>query len=380
MQHIFPLTAIRGIAAFLLAIGHYHFAIAPIDVTIFVNLTHYGMLFVDGFFVLSGFILAYIYSVSFTTLSHLRKNTERFLIVRLARIYPLHLFTLMVMMLFHYGGVIQDNTILAEPEYNDGKHLLFSLFLMQGWGLPEIHHAWNTPSWTISVEWLMYLLFPLIILLINTINRLPLWLPTLCHVVIITSIMTWFSFTIIDHNTALPALWSNDPIRGGGLFVVGLSLYHLFAKNFLKFLPWDIITISIIIIGTYGILQLWPINFMIIFVPVATYCLAQMKSFAFVIFANRPLVYMGEISYSIYLWHVPYAIIMAQLFEINPEGFWTGYGLLFLAGLLLLSSFSYHYIENPCRKFVKNKISKAPINKPPISEENSSTKSTNNNT
>jgi peptidoglycan/LPS O-acetylase OafA/YrhL len=92
--------------------------------------------------------------------------TLRFLSLRLARMYPLVLFVLVLLAigrLARYGPEVTANLIL-------GKGFWLQVLMLNGWGL-ESDWAWNVPSWSVSSEWLCYLLFPLVAPLIGRIRN-----------------------------------------------------------------------------------------------------------------------------------------------------------------------------------------------------------------
>ena len=114
-------------------------------------------LFVDLFFVISGFVITLAYGASLKTAD----DYTSFLQNRLARIYPLHFAVFLVFLamdlaaasgLYHAREVHTFN--LTEMASN--------LFLMQAWGFDE-RLSYNYPSWSISAEWMLYLLFPLVL-------------------------------------------------------------------------------------------------------------------------------------------------------------------------------------------------------------------------
>jgi len=125
-----------------------------------------GYLWVEFFFILSGFVLTYVYGArwrEFWQLSHY----ARFIQTRLTRLYPLHLFMLFVILFMvitmralaaHYGYV----SIYDEPYHpiNTWPTFIANLFLVQAWNMfPYL--SWNGASWFVSVEFLLVLLIPL---------------------------------------------------------------------------------------------------------------------------------------------------------------------------------------------------------------------------
>ena len=83
----------------------------------------------------------------------------RFIVTRFGRIYPLHFFTLLVM-----AGLLLAGWRVANPPGSFAA----SLVLVQGFTF--VPFVWNAPAWSISTEWYVYLLFPLMVPLMT---RLP---------------------------------------------------------------------------------------------------------------------------------------------------------------------------------------------------------------
>jgi peptidoglycan/LPS O-acetylase OafA/YrhL len=115
-----------------------------------------GYLGVDGFFLLSGFALWLGYGsrplASFA-------GVRRFLLRRLAKIWPLHALALMA--LAAVVGLAQaGGGVVRGPERFQAGDFLLQLFLVNAWETTE-RHSWNYPSWALSVEWAGYLAFPL---------------------------------------------------------------------------------------------------------------------------------------------------------------------------------------------------------------------------
>lgn len=125
-----------------------------------------GYLWVEFFFILSGFVLTYVYGARGREFWQLGTYT-RFIQTRLTRLYPLHLFMLFVILFMvitmralaaHYGYV----SIYDEPYHpiNTWPTFVANLFLVQAWNMfPYL--SWNGASWFVSVEFLLVLLIPL---------------------------------------------------------------------------------------------------------------------------------------------------------------------------------------------------------------------------
>ncbi len=134
----------------------------------FSDVLRVGRLGVDLFFALSGFILTHTYLRRLGPAVRVR-GTVDFWWLRLARIYPVH-----IVMLFIAGGaVVAQAKVTGESLDRDWLNPIDfakNLFLVQEWG-PEPQRGWNFVAWSLSMEWLAYLVFPLLVLLLWFLHR-----------------------------------------------------------------------------------------------------------------------------------------------------------------------------------------------------------------
>lgn len=153
-ERFLVLDSWRGICALLVALFHFPTG-SMISQSAFIGSSY---LFVDFFFVLSGFVIASSYG------NRLNQPEEvaRFALVRFGRIYPLHLLMLAAFAAFELLRLAlpQLHGTGAAPFTGgfDLKSLLANLLLLQGVGF-EDRLTWNAPSWSISAEFFAYLLF-----------------------------------------------------------------------------------------------------------------------------------------------------------------------------------------------------------------------------
>ena len=192
---------------------HLHFAqaLGPISAMI----TH-GYMGVDGFFILSGLILLHTHR-EFDAVPKNMVEAEfhwankdvvlRFYAKRLARIYPVHLATILLLLALVGGGAA-----IGMPPHSPQRFgfttLLENLFLVQGWGADHFG-AWNYPAWSVSSEWAGYLLFPFFALT-----------------------LTYFS-----RDVSLQVAIAVFPILGVIYFYSGHSLNLAFSTGLLRFFP-----------------------------------------------------------------------------------------------------------------------------------------------
>ena len=110
---------------------------------------------VTTFFVLSGFVLTRSYAATVWS----RRNTLRYALGRVARVYPVYLLSLAVVAPF----------ILADRTAGKAGYLAAHFLLVQAW-LGAIPVNWNTPAWSLSCEMFFYAMFPLAALFIQRAN------------------------------------------------------------------------------------------------------------------------------------------------------------------------------------------------------------------
>lgn len=120
-----------------------------------------GYLGVDGFFLLSGFALWLGYGSRPPVGA---AGIRRFLLRRLAKIWPLHMLALValaaIVLAARAGGAA-----IRDPDRFGAGDFVLQLFLVNAWETTD-RHAWNYPSWALSVEWAGYLAFPAVLALL----------------------------------------------------------------------------------------------------------------------------------------------------------------------------------------------------------------------
>lgn len=144
----------RGICALMVALMHFP-AAGPIAES---PLVRHAFLFVDYFFVLSGFVISHGYRNRLTN----ERAFVGFVITRLGRIYPLHAAVLALFVGWELVRLMVPAARGAGPAPFTGTTsldgLASTLFLLNGLGF-EPALRWNGPSWSISSEFWTYLLF-----------------------------------------------------------------------------------------------------------------------------------------------------------------------------------------------------------------------------
>ncbi len=119
-----------------------------------------GILGVQVFYTISGFVFTYIYYHFYQTTSY-----KTFFLNRFARLYPLHFATLILVTLLQ---IISSSSYgnFQIYQFNDLYHFILHLFFISSWGF-EQGHSFNGPIWSVSVEILIYIIFFLLLMLIK---------------------------------------------------------------------------------------------------------------------------------------------------------------------------------------------------------------------
>ena len=101
---------------------------------------------------------------------------------RFLRIYPLHIVTLIILVIMHWGifkvfpASIDDSFFIFRNKFS----LLTNIFLIQSMGIGDNGcfncTSWNYPAWSISVEWLTYFFVPFYIFLISKFKKISILL------------------------------------------------------------------------------------------------------------------------------------------------------------------------------------------------------------
>lgn len=149
----------RGICALLVALLHFQVNSHLQNISFFQN----SYLFVDFFFVLSGFVIAANYQERLAT----GFGIGRFMLLRFGRLYPLYGFMLLAFVGFEFIQVLIPSlgamgaTVPFSAPRQSFDTIFSSFFLLQSFGLYDFL-TWNTPGWSIATEFWTYLIFAVI--------------------------------------------------------------------------------------------------------------------------------------------------------------------------------------------------------------------------
>ncbi|MBJ7319811.1 MAG: acyltransferase [Brevundimonas sp.] len=338
-----PITALRFGAAIWVAVYTYWENLAGAGSS---GLVDKGYLGVELFFVLSGFILSHVYLQS---AGEKRFSYRGFLWARVARVYPLHVATLVGVGLLAavalVAGMSVDGNVLSWVS------LPANLLMVHAWGLAPVA-GWNHPSWSISAEWFAYLCFPLFAFVFWRAREKPV------AAVVGTAAFLTVLYYGFERVAGFPL--TEATIRWGALrivpcFALGCALYLVYRKAPLK-APWTASAVSFGLMVLSAALGLWD-GITVLLAGALILSLASLPNERAGWLASKPAVYLGEISYSVYMVCVPWKLLAvnlaAKLTDAPDKQLQLFVWLAILALLPVVAALSYHLVEHPARKALR---------------------------
>lgn len=349
---ITALTGVRAVAAGWVLILHFGFVLpgyfpATSGFSLWSNT---GILGVDIFFVLSGFVLSYNYAARLSRLD--RRRYGAFLFARFARVYPVHLVTLLVsaalLVLFAIRGALPT----SHETYTAGQ-LGANLLLFHA--LPGAV-AWNAPAWSVGCEAVAYLLFPLGAALLLRLSRRA----ALAFGAVVVGIQVALTIDLGWARSSLPPL---SLIRIAGEFTLGCLLWATWRHGVRPHWRWDLVALAMV--GTtiiwLGVTPLGPLTFVAVpLLAVLVFAAASSAGPVRAVFASRPMEWGGRVSYSLYLTH--WIVILALMKVMDPKAL-AGTSIvlrlavlaLYLLAIFVVAALTYHVVEEPARTWLRKR-------------------------
>jgi peptidoglycan/LPS O-acetylase OafA/YrhL len=307
---------------------------------------------VTFFFVLSGFILAHNYGDGLDG-----EGMRRFYVARFARIYPMLVFSLLLAAPVTAILLISDDRthlfewygIPGNPTLPLIASLLAQLFCLTAW-LPfsALNQPWDGPTWSISCEAFFYLAFPLLVAFVKRLTagqRGMMLLAGFCAQGLwIAALLRFVPASRSGH------LVSQFPLTHLFEFVLGIAVqcYCRELQRGGRSYERAALGASLLAVLAVGVLSVWrpvePAYYLLSpCFALLVGSIAMQKRPAWGLLGLRPMVVLGEASFSLYLIHVP-LIHLAELAGIGQRG-----ALALLAGLVALSVILFLTIERPMR-------------------------------
>lgn len=365
LKKLDPLTSLRFFAASLIVLHH------SVEIFSFKKTFLAYDQGVSFFFVLSGFILTYVYPSL-----NSKHAIKRFFLARFARIWPVHFFCFLLV-IFTLPKIMW----IISPTEHLWPRALTNLLLIQAW-IPRYDYffSFDAPSWSISTEFFFYLCFPFLITRFrNT------WLKklTFCLFLVLAMILLSKLFHLADilHTSAIYKISTDgliyiNPISRLFEFALGMctALLYMNLKQRYHQLPtfyYTAVEIALLLC-VYGslyftyILVAHPILYKIFGMGgIKWFCESAIAPFAAAlilvtaigkgkiskILTTKIFVRLGEISFALYLVHMivlDWFLAIKPKLNFSPHISYCIYWLVILACSYLINKF----IEEPARKFI----------------------------
>lgn len=316
------------------------------------------------FFVLSGFIMTYVYPELPD-----RKSVLRFFVARFARIWPLHLVCFVAAVFLGIGGIVPETV-------TDPAVAALNLLLLQAWvPTTRVSLSFNAVSWTLSAEALFYVLFPLLIWNFAHSWHWKLAVSFLCGI-----LLSWIASTLalppdggpteVTSTTLLELL----PLSRLFQFVAGMCCC-LAWRRFEAWAPRSPIvasTLELLVVATAIWLGMYPlqltaigtffgehftfwldrVNNLVLLVVILILLLASGRGAISRLLSSRVMIFLGEISFATYMVHLlVHATLIVHFNGLAALPWWMGLSL-YLAVTFTLSVALFFFVEKPMRNWI----------------------------
>lgn len=348
---IAPLTSLRFFAALLVFVHH-----TPLTAR-WSEVFSLGFAGVGFFFVLSGFILTIQYHEDFFR-GFTWARLHSFYVARVARVYPLHVVTMLIVLAFFLaGGVIPDDPTWThdEPALRL-RAVLAQTFLLQSW-IPDlrINLAINGPSWSISDEAFFYACFPLLVFGLSALLRR--WSPRGLYALALTACVAHIVAVGNVRLVSRPGevfwpLYGFPPTRLVD-FVLGIVMALAFLRRDRMRGLLSATSVEILAVGAVGIaiicsvavpqslrFSAWLLPWWALLISV----FARQAGALSHALTHAVFVRLGEASFAFYLVH------LVCVAEVSRAGFSPGLSFLVALVMSMVAAIGlFHVIEQPMR-------------------------------
>lgn len=330
----------------------------------FILFFSHGWMSTSFFFILSGFILSYLYWNEDGTLTGKKCH---FWLKRFARIYPIHLIVLLITFLVLGSWYLQSRSLLELL-----PSALGTLFLVQAWYPPWVPE-WSWPTWTISALVFLYAITPWLMYMLAKLTRNQMLLLLAC-LPIVSIIPTAIYAVYFPAGSEPVQNWQifigSTPLFWIAQFVGGMLLSRSFGisrfnstwrKENPRFFAWgDLALLAVMGIALYPDIEepfkfflrhglLMPLYLVIIF------DLSHGRGIAARLFALPGTGFLGETAFSLFIWQT---LIMIACWITAQHFSGAGQAQAWAAplALVLLSIASTYGIEKPLAKKLRRAL------------------------
>jgi peptidoglycan/LPS O-acetylase OafA/YrhL len=356
-----PLTGIRGLTVAWVVLYHFGDAINVMMPALkpLVLLTERLKFRMDFLFLLSGFFLAYVYIQRQERFS--LKAYRGFLWARFCRIYPAYLASVLVLV-FELGFCRMLGLTIYHPENYQLQTLPFRLALLSAWPfLADITYGWITPSWFLSALWFSFLFaVPWIWKLFPKLRASRSTLP--CVFAVILAYMLLREIAVLaEFQKVLQACC--EMVSGAAvcaLYVERKPFVAAMQRHLDKIVLLFIVSsLLVLLVSSPWAPQIanWVL---LLACPMLLAGLTAERSLTARLFATRLLLWVGKISYSLYVSHYVVLGTLARLlppaqFAESPLYMRWAILALYVFAVLICALCMYELVEVPCVRALKQR-------------------------
>jgi peptidoglycan/LPS O-acetylase OafA/YrhL len=363
-----PLYLTRFIAAYLVLVLHY----IPLSVMNTYPLMHLFGEAVDYFFFISGFVMIVSskHCLNFVnkTIDLDKKDYWR---RRVARIYPMYILALFLVVLFHYTVREIDPSVPT-------KIWLETIGVSRWFFAASI----NFPDWSVSCEFLFYLLFPFALVWVvkkswpklTTIVLGLFFLNVICMIVYFKMMPRLLSLNDSFLYNSLVKTVYQHPIFKFTIFLFGClcGRFYLSSPWMVTVRKYSVIILIASLIGIVIACQLIGLQnrqvidsgiLSLLYFPLVL-SICSLKGPLLKALSWKPFIFLGEISYGIYIMQVPVGYYFKHFFFDEKDFTSVGEFFLYTLALIAVCSVLYYVYEVPAKKMIagrKLKV-KVPVN------------------
>lgn len=336
-KDIKALTGLRFFAALWVVLFHYFRGeLEPISIVKPIKwLFDLGYLAVPMFFILSGFILSHNYFPSYSLKDH-----AEFIYRRFARLWPVHVASVLALMV--YIGIIVAHSGHIKSSNYSLQVLPLEVVMVRSWFSKDL--VWNYPAWSIHAEWFAYLfLSPIAFLSFRKISN---------RLIILLSIGI-----LLSGHTFLPvAQFPGMCAEIIFLFLAGSALYRL--RLLLPDLQGTWFATAGLLLFIVAISGLFNHSISLIYLAfvLLIFGLSYDGGWLAQFLSRRPIVYGGLISYSMYMTHavvLKYFAAIGHKIGLQTQEARITAAFISVGAVLIVASAVYHLIEAPCNKVLR---------------------------
>lgn len=350
-KEIRSLTGVRGLAALFVACYHFLEPFHPNWPPLFLHFIMHGYNAVDLFFILSGFVMTLSSKKLFEggVTGHAYST---FMKRRFARIYPIYFILTIAYFILKFKlkgwGAFAINLTLLQIlfPFTDG---------IVG------------PSWSLSAEWVIYLIFPFLLLLIYRVKSKA-W-----NIVCLILGFGLLAYVALDNSAFLNGFQPLPHINGDldrfrcfsallrclSEYIIGVTIYKLYAENHTRYaryyhypaLPAAVLILVCLFIHNSDLMLVLGFALLIFSCSTDTGIVARLLGWT-------PVYFLGEISYSLYLVHEIVDRTDKYVFKHHFTGsYLTPVNVLLYVGVVIfLSWVGYRFVEVPAREYLRKKL------------------------